>query len=56
MGKAGKVTSLYLPRSKDLAEALKAAVESGDLLEGTFSRNRSFGRKIKKYGKYVPRG
>lgn len=55
-GKPGKVTSLYLPASKFLAEAIQEAVAAGEMLEGAFSRNRSFGKKIKKYGRYVPRG
>lgn len=32
------------------------AIEAGEAVEGTFSRNRSFGKKYKKYGQYVPRG
>ena len=55
-GKPGKVTSLYLPTSKFLAEAIQEAVHSGKQLEGAFSRNRSFSKKIKRYGRYVPRG
>ena len=32
------------------------AVEAGKPVEGAFSRNRSFRKKFKRYGKYVPRG
>lgn len=55
-GRAGRVTSLYLPQQAVLAEALKAAVEAGEPVEGAFSRNRSFAKKVRKYGRYVPRG
>ena len=55
-GQPGMISSLYKPESKVLAEALKAAVSSGQAVEGAFSRNRSFSRKVKKYGAYVPRG
>ena len=37
-----------------LAEAIKAAVDAGEPGEGAFSRKRSFSKKVKKYGKYVP--
>lgn len=50
------MTSLYLPQQATLAEAIKAAVEAGEPVEGAFSRNRSFAKKVRKYGKYVPRG
>jgi len=39
-----------------LAEAIRAAVQAGQPVEGAFSRNRSFAKKVRKYGKYVPRG
>ena len=55
-GKVGRVTSLYMPNHAVLAEAIKAAVDAGEPVEGAFSRNRSFSKKVKKYGKYVPRG
>ena len=55
-GNAGRVTSLYLPEQAILAEAIRAAIEAGEPIEGAFSRNRSFSKKVKKYGKYVPRG
>lgn len=34
----------------------RAAIEAGEPIEGAFSRNRSFRKKLKKYGQYVPRG
>lgn len=55
-GKRGRVTSLYMPEQAVLAEAIKAAVQAGQPVEGAFSRNRSFAKKVRKYGKYVPRG
>ncbi len=55
-GNAGRVTSLYLPEQAILAEAIRAAIDAGEPIEGAFSRNRSFSKKVKKYGKYVPRG
>ena len=55
-GNAGNVTSLYLPEQAILAEAIRAAIDGGEPIEGAFSRNRSFSKKVKKYGKYVPRG
>lgn len=55
-GRPGKVTSLYTQQSEPLALALRDAIEGGEAVEGAFSRNRSFGKKFKKYGKYVPRG
>ena len=50
------MTSLYLPNQAILAEAIREAVEAGQPVEGAFSRNRSFAKKVRKYGKYVPRG
>lgn len=55
-GAAGRVTSLYGPAQAALAEALRAAVEAGEPVEGAFSRKRSFAKKLKRYGRYVPRG
>ena len=55
-GKAGLVTSLYTQQQAPLAEAIRAEVEAGRPIEGTFSRNRSFASKFKRYGQYVPRG
>ncbi len=55
-GNTGKVTSLYFPEQAILAEAIRAAIDAGEPIEGAFSRNRSFKKKVRKYGKYVPRG
>ena len=55
-GRTGKVTSLYGPADAVLAEALRKYVEEGKPVEDCFSRNRSFSRKVKRYGKFVPRG
>ena len=55
-GKAGVVTSLYTEEQAPLAEAIRSEIEAGKPIEGTFSRNRSFKAKFKKYGEYVPRG
>ena len=44
------------PASADLAAAVRGAVEDGSPLEGAFSRKRSFRRKLRRYGEYVPRG
>jgi superfamily II DNA/RNA helicase len=67
----GKVTSIYRGGATEeegedggagggneavLAGALKAAVEQGEPIEGAFSRNRSFARKVRRYGGYVARG
>lgn len=55
-GKSGSVTSLYTPENAVLASALRDAVSKGEPIEGAFSRKRSFRKKLKKYGEYVPRG
>ena len=55
-GNTGKVTSLHLPKQAVLVDAIKAAIDAGEPIEGAFSRNRSFSKKVKKYGKYIPRG
>jgi superfamily II DNA/RNA helicase len=55
-GGAGRVTCLVGPAEAPLAEAIADAVAAGRPVEGAFSRNRSFGKKMKKYGAYVPRG
>ncbi|EIE24767.1 P-loop containing nucleoside triphosphate hydrolase protein, partial [Coccomyxa subellipsoidea C-169] len=47
-GKVGRVTSLYMPNHAVLAEAIKAAVDAGEPVEGAFSRNRSFSKKVRK--------
>ena len=55
-GQGGRVTSLITPDKAVLAGAIQAAVEAGQPVEGAFSRNRSFRKKLRKYGDYVPRG
>ena len=55
-GAGGVVTSLVGSESFDLAEAIKDLIEGDDPLEGAFSRNRSFRKKHKKYGRFVKRG
>ena len=55
-GQGGHVTSLITPDKAVLAGAIQAAVEAGQPVEGAFSRNRSFRKKVRKYGDYVPRG
>ena len=55
-GRAGRVTSLYRKQSGALAEVLKQYVDEGRPLEAAFSRARSFSRKIKRRGEFIPRG
>lgn len=55
-GKDGKVTSLYGKADAVLADAIKQYIKDGKPIEECFSRNRSFSRKVKRYGKFVPRG
>eukprot|EP00878_Enallax_costatus_P033221 GHUV01036621.1.p1 GENE.GHUV01036621.1~~GHUV01036621.1.p1 ORF type:complete len:123 (+),score=27.00 GHUV01036621.1:226-594(+) len=55
-GRDGKVTSFYSPSDRVLAEAIMQYVAEGRPIEECFSRNRSFSNKVKKYGKFVPRG
>ena len=50
------MTSCYLPERAALAEAIRAAVEEGTSVEGAFSRNRSFAGKMRKHGRFIPRG
>jgi hypothetical protein len=52
----GRVTSLVAPEAAVLADALRSHVEEGRPVEACFSRNRSFSRKVKRYGGFVPRG
>ena len=47
---------MYTEDQAPLAEAIRGEIEAGKPIEGTFSRNRSFKAKFKKYGEYVPRG
>ena len=55
-GRRGVVTSLVQPESQDLADAIKDLMEDDDTIDGAFSRNRSFRKKHKKYGRFVKRG
>lgn len=55
-GSPGTSTSLYRKESEPLVKAIQTAVANGQPVEGAFSRKRSFRKKFKRYGKYVPRG
>ena len=54
--RSGKVTSLYRDFNVDLVQVLLQYVEEGRPLEAAFSRARSFSRKIKRRGEFIPRG
>lgn len=55
-GKTGTVTSLYATEVAALVDAIRDAVAENRPVDGAFSRKRSFNKKFKKYGKFVPRG
>lgn len=55
-GRRGLATSLVAPQDEDLAEAIRESLARAQSLEGTFSRKRSFRKRIKKYGEFVPAG
>lgn len=55
-GKSGTVTSLYAEEMAPLVDVIREAVAEGRPVEGAFSRKRSFKKKFKRYGKFVPRG
>uniref|UniRef100_A0A1D1ZWA1 ATP-dependent RNA helicase n=1 Tax=Auxenochlorella protothecoides TaxID=3075 RepID=A0A1D1ZWA1_AUXPR len=55
-GRKGRVTSLYGSEAEPLVDALRAAIAADEPVEGAFSRKRSFRKKFKRYGQYVPRG
>lgn len=55
-GRAGRVTSLFTPDAEPLVQAIRDNIAAGQPVEGAFSRKRSFRKKLKKYGQYVPRG
>ncbi len=55
-GRPGKVTSLFRELNANLATVLQQYIEEGRPLEAAFSRARSFSRKIKRAGEFVPRG
>jgi superfamily II DNA/RNA helicase len=52
----GRVTCLVSGGDAALADAIRGALEEGRPVDGSFSRNRSFRNKLKKYGEFVPRG
>ena len=54
--RSGKVTSLYREFNAELVQVLQQYVEEGRPLEAAFSRARSFSRKIKRRGEFIPRG
>eukprot|EP01025_Chloroclados_australasicus_P051784 TRINITY_DN6035_c0_g1_i1.p1 TRINITY_DN6035_c0_g1~~TRINITY_DN6035_c0_g1_i1.p1 ORF type:complete len:403 (+),score=27.86 TRINITY_DN6035_c0_g1_i1:491-1699(+) len=54
-GMPGRVTSLYTEKDSDLVNAIRQLMQKGGSIEGVFSRNRSFRKKIRKYGEFVPR-
>ena len=56
LGRPGKVTCLCTAADKDLADAIRDCMEEGIPIEGAFSRNRSFRKKMQRYGEFVPRG
>ncbi len=51
-----QVTSLYRDHNLALVDVLRSYVEEGRPLEAAFSRARSFSRKFKRTGRFVPRG
>ena len=53
---ASRVTCLVSRGDAALADAIRGALEAGLPVDGSFSRNRSFRNKLKKYGEFVPRG
>ncbi|KAL4422948.1 hypothetical protein ABPG75_009145 [Micractinium tetrahymenae] len=55
-GKAGRVTSLFTPDVEPLVQAIRDNIAAGQPVEDAFSRKRSFRKKLRKYGQYVPRG
>lgn len=55
-GAPGHVTSLFGDDNRNLVEAIRCSIEKGEPIEGAFSRKRSFRKKFKRYGRYVPRG
>ncbi|KAK9814617.1 hypothetical protein WJX72_008764 [[Myrmecia] bisecta] len=55
-GRDGHVTSIYGPENEPLVDAIREAILAGEPVEGAFSRNRSFRKKYRRYGKFVPRG
>ena len=56
MGRAGRVTCLCTAADKDLADAIRDCIDEGTPIEGAFSHNRSFRKKMRRYGTFIPRG
>eukprot|EP01025_Chloroclados_australasicus_P003410 TRINITY_DN107_c1_g2_i1.p2 TRINITY_DN107_c1_g2~~TRINITY_DN107_c1_g2_i1.p2 ORF type:complete len:588 (+),score=77.02 TRINITY_DN107_c1_g2_i1:63-1826(+) len=54
-GQTGLVTSLYTDKDTELVDVIKGFLDRGESVEGAFSRRRSFKKKIRKYGEFVPR-
>ncbi|KAI8103612.1 hypothetical protein M9435_004947 [Picochlorum sp. BPE23] len=55
-GLKGVVTAIVDEDGVDLANAIRELIQDDGSIEGAFSRNRSFRKKFKKYGEFVPRG
>lgn len=55
-GRHGVITSLCTNDDSDLADAIRSCIEADVPIEGAFSRNRSFRKKLNRYGTFVPRG
>lgn len=55
-GKNGVVTAIIDDDGLDLANAIKDLIQDDGSIAGAFSRNRSFRKKFKRYGEFVPRG
>lgn len=55
-GCSGHVTSLYADEDEALVEVLREYIAAGRPVEDCFSSNRSFSKKLKRYGRFVPRG
>merc|ERR1712203_209573 len=49
-GANGTATAIVRPQDRALADAVRAAVESGVPIEDVFSRNRMFRHKLKRKG------
>ncbi len=49
-GAKGLVSSIFGGQTKQIAEAVRRAVDAGEPVEPAFSRKRSFRKKLKRYG------
>ncbi|MEW5303354.1 MAG: hypothetical protein WDW38_001680 [Sanguina aurantia] len=54
--RAGRVTSLVREENLPLVDAIRQYLDNGLPLEAAFSRARSFRRKMKRHGVFIPRG